>query len=229
MTNEVKIVSLVALATTLLIGVTVYFTAKSAPTNSSPSAVATPATNLSDVGQLVRSDSYSKGDENAKVTVVEFADFQCEACKAAYPAVKQLMEEYKGKGVKLTLRNFPLPNHKNSQIAANAAEAAGEQGKYWEMHDILFENQEAWTADPPQPKTAAQAIELMMQYGQQLGLDMEKFKVAVESRKFNEKLSRDMADGEEQQVTGTPTFFVNGKKLQSITELRAAIDSELAR
>jgi protein-disulfide isomerase len=101
--------------------------------------------------------------------------------------------------------------------------------EYWEMHDILFENQEAWTADPPQPKTAAQATELMMQYGQRLGLDMEKFKNAVDSRKFNEKLSRDMADGEKLEVTGTPTFFVNGKKAQSFAELSTLIDVELAK
>ncbi len=228
MTTEVKIVSSVALATAVLIGSVLYFSTRNLPPAPS-TAVATADPALADAGLLVREDSYSKGDADAEVTVVEFADFQCEACRASYPQVEGVLKDYEGRGVRFVLRNFPLPNHKNSQIAANAAEAAGEQGKYWEMYSKLFAGQDEWTSDPPRPKSAAQATAIIAGYARELGLDEQAFRAAVDGRKFNAKLSRDLADGEKLGINGTPTFFVNGVQAQEVGEIRTLIERELAK
>lgn len=116
----------------------------------------------------VASDDWSKGNKDAQVTIIEYLDFECEACASYYPVVKRLSEEYKDK-VRFVVRYFPLPGHANSMTAALAVEAAGKQGKYWEMHDILYENQRDWGerqfADP----------KIFENYAQQIGLDMEKY------------------------------------------------------
>ena len=229
MTNEAKIVSGVVALVVLLTGTAIYFTAKS-PSNSNTTALATAATNLSDAGQLARSDSYAKGDADAKVAIVEFGDFQCPFCGQSYPVVNQILQDYHGKGVQLIFRNFPLTQHLNAQIAATAAEAAGDQGKYWEMFDLIYTKQADWTGDPPASKSVASATTIFEGYAQQLGLNMDTYKAAVSSRKYNEKFSRDMADANALQVNATPTFYVNGQKIASgVDGLRAAIDAELAK
>jgi protein-disulfide isomerase len=157
-----------------------------------------------DAKTLVRENSNKMGSSSAKVTLVEFGDYQCPACGAAHPVTKQLVDEYEGK-LQFVYRHFPLPMHKNAVVAAQAAEAAGEQGKYFEMHDMLFENQEAWSEsnDP---------MKIFVGYAEKLKLDIATFTSAVSQKTHVEKINADTDDGIRLGVNSTPTFFINGEK-----------------
>lgn len=169
--------------------------------------------------KIIRADSHSIG--SGKVTVVEFGDFQCPACGQAFPYVSKLKDEFKDK-ITFVFRNFPLPMHPNAQPAAEAAEAAAAQGKFWEMHDKLFENQSQWSslADPTSVFTL---------YAEQLGLDKDKFAKDVQSDANAERISKDQSDGYAVGVSGTPTFFINGKQQSQFDydSLKKAIEAEL--
>lgn len=154
---------------------------------------------------LIRNDSYVKGTKDAKVTIVEFGDFECPACGATYPIVTQLLNEYKGK-VNFAFREFPLPSHPNGPIGAEVAEAAGAQGKFFEMYDALYQNQKEWGED----KNPMQFFE---KYAKNIGLDVAKFKSDVEGKKFDAKIQSDISDGNTLGVSATPTFFLNGEKI----------------
>lgn len=171
---------------------------------------------------LLRNIPHSEGSPSASVTIVEFADFQCPACGAAYPIVKQIKEEYKDK-VQYIYRNFPLPMHKNAQISAQAAEAAGLQGKFFEMHDMLFENQEQWSEEP-------NPLDIFVSYAKKIGLDTEKFTTDVKNKASTKSIEADVSDATALGVNATPTFFINGTKYSSVLsydEFKSAIDREL--
>lgn len=142
---------------------------------------------------------------DAKVTLIEYSDFQCPACAAYYSMVKQLGHEFKN--ISVVYRHFPLPQHTNSRAAAQAAEAAGKQGKFWEMHNMLFENQNTWSV-------LSSAEETFNAYAKTLGLDMEKFKIDFNSSEIKAKIEADYQSGAD-QINGTPTFFLNDKKIQN--------------
>src|SRR2546423_570679 len=157
-----------------------------------------------------------KGNPNAAVTIIEFTDYQCPTCGRTAPILEDLMKEY-GDRVRLVARDFPLEMHKNAEKAAEAAEAAREQGKYWEYTAILFKNQEALEV----PK--------LKEYATQVGLDRAKFDQALDTGKFYDKVQRDLREGEKLGITGTPTIFLNGKRLRERTaeSLKAAIEAAL--
>lgn len=169
---------------------------------------------------LVRPDSPALGPADAPVTIVEFLDPECESCRAMFPVVKEILEQY-GDRVRLVVRYFPL--HNNSVLAAAATEAAGLQGKYWEMQELLFERQPEW-GEQQMPQTA-----LFVQYAQQLGLDIDQFSEDLQRVEFQERIARDQADGQTVGVNGTPTFFVNGKPVNQLSRsaLIGAIEAEL--
>lgn len=178
---------------------------------------------------LIRPDSPSMGPTDAVVTIVEFLDPECESCRAMAPIVKKLMKDYEGK-VRLVVRYMPL--HKNSLLAASWTEAAGEQGKYWQMQELIFQRQPEWgTKHDIDPDSSAQpdAKKQFEKYGMELGLDVEKMLKAVEEHRFTSKITRDQADGQSLGVKSTPTFFVNGRRLARLgeAELKALIDEEL--
>lgn len=137
------------------------------------------------------------GDKNAKVTLVEYSDFQCPYCGTFYPTVKQIMENYKGK-VKLVYRHFPLSFHPEAQPAAEASECASEQGKFWEFHDNLFENQ------------AQLSSSYYPQVAQKLGLNMSKFNDCVATHKYRQKVLDQSATGDAAGVQGTPHTIMIG-------------------
>jgi protein-disulfide isomerase len=171
---------------------------------------------------FVRPHSRSLGPKDAKVTVVEFLDPECESCRAMYPIVKQLLAQYGGQ-VRLVVRYMPF--HGNSLFAASALEAAGEQGRYWEMLETLFENQPRWGSHhQPRP-------ELIPELAEQIGLDMEAFKRSLGNEAHRRVVEIDQADGRSLGVTGTPSFFVNGKRLETLglEPLQQMIAQELAR
>ena len=158
------------------------------------------------------------GNPKAPVTVVIFSDFQCPFCSRVEPTLKQLRDDY-GQKVKFVWKNQPLSFHPNAMPAAEAAMAANEQGKFWEMHDKFFANQGALSPDFYE-KTA-----------KELGLDMGKFKSSVEAHKNKGLIEADMAAGSGIGAGGTPTFFINGRKLvgaQPVDAFKQVIDAELA-
>jgi protein-disulfide isomerase len=171
---------------------------------------------------FVRPHSRSLGPPDAKVTVVEFLDPECESCRAMYPMVKQLLGQY-GDRVRLVVRYMPF--HANSIYAAGVLEAAGEQGRYWEMLEILFQYQPEWGSHhAPRP-------DLIPGYARQIGLDMDAVDRFLRAGGHRAIVEIDAADGRRLQVTGTPTFFVNGRLLENLgyDPLRALIEEELAK
>jgi len=180
-----------------------------------------------DNNTLIRETSHMTGKKDAKVTIVEFGDFQCPACGVAHPEVKAALEQFKDNPeVNFVFRNFPLDTiHPNAHISAEAAEAAGAQGKYWEMHDMLYEKQAEWSA-------STSALDIFVGYAKEIGLNVDQFKLAVEQRLYSDVINTDYKDGEAAQVNSTPTFFVNGTKQNKVLqrdELKALIEAELAK
>lgn len=163
------------------------------------------------------------GPENAKVTLVEYSEFQCPFCKRFHPTVKQILEEYKD-DVKYTFKHFPLSFHLNARSASIASECAGDQGKFVEYGDTLFENQEEWSQEE-----APEAI--YDKYAKNLGLDVAEFKTCMTDGDFGYKIDQHMVEGAEFGVSGTPAMFINGQMVSgavSFEELKAIIDEELA-
>ncbi|PYS95253.1 MAG: hypothetical protein DMF65_14350 [Acidobacteria bacterium] len=166
--------------------------------------------------KIATDDQPEKGNPAASVTLVEFTDYQCPSCAAEQPVLERLITEY-GDRVRFVVRDFPLKMHADALKAAEAAEAAREQGKYWDFTAILFHNQ------------SALQINMLKQYAQVLGLDRAKFDSALDTGKFADKVQRDLADGEKVGVKGTPTLFVNGRRVDDITYggVKAALDAAL--
>lgn len=148
------------------------------------------------------------GPENAKVKVVEFSDFQCPFCSRAAETVHKIREKYSDK-VRFVFRQFPLPMHAQAHGAAEAALAANAQGKFWEYHDVLFKNQQA--LDRP-------ALE---NHAKEAGLNVAQFKKALDDKKTVEQVDADMKLGEQVQVQGTPTMFVNGARVDNPSDFNA--------
>lgn len=190
MSSEVKILASLGLATLLVLvgGAVLFEINKTDPAQAS----------------LVRSDSHQTGPADAKITIVEFADFQCPACAVAADTVLQLKKEYANQ-VNFVFRHFPLPNHANARIAAQAAEAAGDQNKFWEMYQTLYRQQKNWQglSDPSS---------LFSKYAKGLELDSNKFDGVIKNKTHEDKILLDLGDGKSLNVASTPTFFINGKK-----------------
>jgi protein-disulfide isomerase len=169
---------------------------------------------------LIRPDSPTRGPENASVTLVEFLDPECEACRASHPEVEQLLKQFEGR-VRFVVRYYL--GHSNSTLAVAATEAAGEQGKYWEMQALLFNRQREW-GEQRTPQT-----EKFISYAQSLGLDIERFKVGLQNPAYTAKAQRDMDDAKALAIRGTPTFYVNGKQVYGLNKdaLRGLIEEGL--
>lgn len=169
--------------------------------------------------QIVHDDSHVVGE--GPVQVVEFGDYQCPACAQAHPTVQRLKEEYSDK-ITFVYSHFPLPGNPNAKPAAEAAEAAAAQGKFWEMHSKLFESQTQWAS-------VSDPTSLFVQYAEELDLDKDAFTEDVQANAYKDRISRDQSDGYAVGVSGTPTFFINGKQQSSFDydSLKNAIEAEL--
>lgn len=164
-----------------------------------------------------------RGNLMAKTTLVEYTDFQCPACASYFPLLESLRQTY-GNQVQFIYRAYPLPMHQYADLAARAAEAAGNQNKFWEMHDILFKNQTVWS-------TAPDPTAVMKGYAVNLGLNADQFAKDLASDATRKKVADSIASGNRANVDATPSFFLNGKKitnLQSYGDLEQAIKDTLA-
>lgn len=197
MNNETKVLIAVAVGTiALLVGGASLFS-RFTPQNEREQQTV-------DNALVLGENSPSKGAENPKVTIVEFADFQCPACAASDPIIRTVVEKYKD-SVKFVFRHFPLDTHPNAVPASKAAEAARLQGKFWEMHDLLYDKQSDWAE-------SSNFTEKAMEYAKSLGLNEEEFKKAFESNQFDQVINKGKTDGIAAGVTATPSFFVNGRR-----------------
>lgn len=227
MRNDIKILAAIAiLVVVAALGFTYYYR-QSVQNERKPTNTAAPS---APAGQLVRSDSPSQGPEDAKVTLVEFLDPECESCAAFSSVVKKILADYDGR-IRLVVRYMPL--HPNSLKAATFTEAAGEQGKYWEAQKLLFEKQSEWGTPhgPPSSVKKPDIDTLFKGYAKTLGLDMEKIAAAEKENRYAAKLERDRKDGQSLGVRRTPTFFVNGRELAKFGEepLRSLIEEEMKK
>lgn len=147
----------------------------------------------------VTDDDYIRGNPDAKITMIEFSDFECPFCARHLPTLNQVLDQY-GDDVRLIYRHFPLTSiHPNAQKAAEASECAGEQGKFWEMHDLMFANQTALT------------VPSLKGYAGQIGLSQSQFDSCLDSGQYANKVQAQAQEGQAAGVTGTPGTFVNGQ------------------
>lgn len=160
---------------------------------------------LAQVGEM--ESDWTKGSPDASAVLVEYGDFQCPACAAFYPIVNGISDEL-GDRLLVVYRHFPLRKiHPQAQLAAQAAEAAGRQEKFWKMHDVLFERQDEWADNRG-------ARDVFLRYAEEMGLDRERFEADLDDKAIKDKINEDLRSGSALGITGTPTFFLNGEELQ---------------
>jgi len=175
-----------------------------------------PAIDYNKVHNLPVGTSAIKGNKDAKVTIVEFSDFQCPYCARFAPTINEVLKAYPNE-VRFVYKDFPLSFHKQARNAAKAARAAGEQGKFWEMHDLIFEN-------------FSKVNEAMFKdFAAKLNLDMNKFLSDFKSTKYDNLIQQDINLGRQAGVTGTPSLYMNGKRMQrrSFDDFKQSIDAIL--
>lgn len=173
---------------------------------------------------LIRQDSYQRGDPNAPLTIVEFVDFQCEACNYMYPITQKILDEYEGKS-RLVIRYWPLDQHKNAKAAVYAAEAAGALGKYWEMYDKLMTTRQQWSE-------ANSFFDVFaVKFAKDLGLEGFPTSLQAAAEKYATKAERDIQDAKTLQLKAVPSFLINGVDygyIKSYEEFKQNLEKELA-
>ena len=206
----------------LIIGVTVFAAMTSGGKSTKGDSVYTGQT-----ATALDSTDHVRGGTQSGLTVMEYGDFQCPACGAYEPLVDQLRAAYPQ--VQFAFRNFPLYQiHPNAMISSQAAEAAGLQGKYWEMHDLLYKNQNEWA----ESANADVVSKFFNGYAQSLGLDVKKFDADINADAVKTRVQRDMNSGNAAGIDHTPTFFINGKEIvnpSSYAQFEAILKDALAQ
>lgn len=176
---------------------------------------------VSDDLLVSQGNQHTLGNPEAEIVIVEFSDFQCPACKSTEPLVKTVVDQYSA-DVKLIYRHFPLSSiHTNAQLAAQASEVAADYGQFWQMHDLLFENQSVWSS-----MSVEEAKEQFAQYASQLQIDKSEFSSKIESDEIKQRVYDDLADANKLNLPGTPSIFVNGIKT-SAPQLEKTVESLL--
>lgn len=211
-TDAIFGLSVVGVTVVIIAGAAWYASTRPETATNSPEPV-------TDTSRLVREDDPTLGSSDARVTVVEFGDFECPACGSLHPILKQVKAQYADQSVRFVYRQFPLTQvHDHAQLAAEASLAAEAQGKFWEYHDLLFENQSNLTRED------------LERYAEQLGLNVDEFRAALDDHRYADQINSDVADGYSLGVPGTPTLFINDTRYTgtySADALSAAIDERL--
>lgn len=208
MSNERKFLIWIGVVTLLIVAAGAFFFSRGQNGETSSSGVS--------FAEILKDSIHTKGEATTEARIVEFGDYQCPACGQAQPILKKFLEE-KGDKVYFVFKNFPLTQiHPNAVPAARAAEAAGKQGKYFEMNEILYQKQAEWSG-------LADATRKFEEYARSLGLDLSRFK-----KDINEAIgviNSDAALGKKAGVGSTPTFFINGKMYSGVLSLKALEDA----
>ncbi len=221
MTNDLKLFLGIIIGTLVLVFGAVFLISR----NNSQTSPSSNNTLIVPTEYLVRSDSWSIGTESAKVTLVEFSDLQCPACRLAETYVLETLEKNKDKSFRFVYRHYPLVRaHYFAIDAAIAAEAAGRQGKFWEYIAKLFTNQ-------PEDNTKDNfKRENLIKYATDLGLNKDQFTKDLDDPALRQRVLNDQADGDRANVSGTPTFFINGQKYEGrFPDLPTAVSEALSR
>lgn len=171
----------------------------------------------------VQESDHKQGPAGASVNLIEYTDFQCPACGAIFPVIQQMLFEF-GDQIEFVSRHFPLTSiHPNAMAAHRSAEAASNQGMFWEMHDMLFERQQAWSG-------STDVNRIFEGYATELGLDLDQFTTDAASEEVSKVINANVSSGSQVGVQGTPTFFINGELFptpRSVEEFRAGIQAAL--
>lgn len=154
-------------------------------------------------------NDWVKGGAEAKTVLVEYSDFQCPACAYFMPVLEKLTQDFPN-DLKIVYRHFPLPQHQNAKIAAYAAEAAGKQGKFFEMANKIFEQQKNW-----ENLRNSETENIFKNFSSEIGLDISQFEKDLENEEIKKSVERDLSDGYALDINATPTFYLNNKKLQN--------------
>lgn len=192
--------SLILIACVVIFGGVLFFSKKdaTAPTDGN--------------GDTVQPSNHVRGEGAKKVTLTEYGDFQCPACASYYPIVEQVYEKYKA-DITFQFRSFPLRQiHPNAVLAHRYAEAASNQNKFWEMYSLMYQNQDSWSS-------LGDASSVFKSFGQSLNLDMAKLDADVKSTATNAVVNADETEGKKLGVSSTPTFFIDGKKIENPRDL----------
>jgi protein-disulfide isomerase len=218
MTKFMKPIIVIVLAVGVAAGAAVFLSRSSEqPTEASTSAGTLPN------HVEIKGGGHVRGSDKAQLTLVEFGDYQCPSCGAYHPFVKEVLNRYPDK-VKLEFHHYPLVTiHPNSFAAAKAVEAAGEQGHYWEMHDAVFEYQNAWS-DKPDPKPIFAAL------ANRIGINGTILVQTMESPEIQARILKDIERGETVKIEAVPTFFINGERVHitlSMEDFAQVIDARL--
>ena len=174
--------------------------------------------------RTVNADDWVSGNRAAKVVLIEYGDFQCPACAFYYPIVEQLMDKNSDK-MQFVFRHFPLGQHPNARPAAYAAQAAGRQDKFWEMYDLIYYQQNDWAG-----KNSQAAGEIFLGYARTLELDLDKYNADNSSDQTKQKVQSDYDGGIASGVNSTPTFYLNGQRVQppNYDQFQKLIDEAVA-
>lgn len=159
-------------------------------------------------------DNHILGNPEAKNILVEFSDFECPACGAAYQELKKIEEKYKA-DLKIEYKHYPLPSHLNAYLAAEASECAGDQGMFWPYHDLLFDNQENFAKND------------LLNYAKTLNLDIARFTQCLDSHAARSIISQQIREGNDLKIKGTPTFFLNGEEIEDWQNLDKILEEKL--
>jgi protein-disulfide isomerase len=178
-----------------------------------------------DRAEIEEGGAAEKGDKNAKVTIVEFSEYECPYCQRyIQQAYTQIMDEY-GDKIRYVFHDYPLEFHQHAKTMANVARCAGEQNKYWQMHDLLFANRNEWAEKED-------VTETVVGYADTLDLDAAGFRACVTNDKYGKEVQADFTLGQKVGVSGTPTFYINGRQLvgaQPYAAFKVIIDEELGK
>lgn len=165
-------------------------------------------------GSSAQVTNHTRGEGKSGIVLTEYGDFQCPACGAYYPVVEQVYEKYKDQ-ITFQFRGFPLRQiHPNAMVAHRAAEAASKQGKFWEMYSLTYQNQESW-ANQSDPTS------VFRQFAQSLGINMSQYDTDFKSGAVNDVINADIAEGQKLGITGTPSFLIDGKKIENPRDAEA--------
>lgn len=213
MSKIIKPVAVILLAVAVAAGAAVFLSRQ--PENDAPDTASAPVSGSFTGGRF-------RGPQDAKVTLVEFGDYQCPSCAAYHPFVKEILNRYPTQ-VRLEFHHFPLVTiHPNAMAASKAVEAAGEQGRYWEMHDAIFEYQPQWSSMPdPRPAFAAIA--------NRIGINGTILVQTMESPKIQERILKDVEQGDRAVIKAVPTFFIDGKQVGFKLSMQEFVDEIEAR